>query len=180
MRRSGKVMIVGTVVATTVMLLSSSGLAQPGTHSRLRAGIGEQAVSPDPTVDLAILSKTADVSRAHPGQSVTFTIVAANLGPDTTQSLDVTDLVDLQPSGLQLVDESCDQGVSPDTPSCEYTDIAPGETVTTTVTVQVLKRSKLKVVTNEACATSEQEVIDENSANDCLTVTLPLTGSQRF
>lgn len=180
MKTPRKVMVLGAAIASTVLLLTSTGLAQPGRHALDASSIGGRASNIDPTVDLAILSKTADVSRAHPGQSVTFTIIAANLGPDTALSLDVTDLADLQPSRLQLVGESCDQGVSPDTPSCEYTDIAPGETVTTTVVVQVLRHSRLKVATNEACATSEQEVIDTNSANDCLTVSLPLTGSKRF
>jgi uncharacterized repeat protein (TIGR01451 family) len=184
MKQSRKVMLLGAAIAFMVMLLlTGTGLAQLGTHSRLTTSRIGGAATTGPTVDLAILSKTANVSRAHPGQQVTFTIVAANLGPDTAPSLDVTDLVDFQPSRLQLVDESCDEGVSPDTPSCEYTDVASGETVTTTVTVRVLKHlkhSKLKVATNEACASSEQEVIDTNSANDCLTVTLPLTGPKRF
>ncbi len=129
-----------------------------------------------PQVDLAIVSKTADVTRAHPNQLVTYTIVATNYGPDTASSLDVHDLVDYQSSGLGLVDESWDQGVSADTPSCEYTDIAPGETVTTTVIVRVLRHSHLKVATNEACVTAESPVNDLDPSNDCLTVTLPLTG----
>ncbi|MDP9223820.1 MAG: DUF11 domain-containing protein [Actinomycetota bacterium] len=133
-----------------------------------------------PTVDLAIVSKTADVSRAHPGQLVTYAIVATNFGPDNAPSLDVTDLVDFQASGFQVVDESCDQGVSADTPSCEYSDVAPGETVATIVTVRVLKHFKLKVATNQACATSEVAVVDTNPANDCLTVTLPLTGTKKL
>jgi uncharacterized repeat protein (TIGR01451 family) len=47
-----------------------------------------------PRVDLAIVSKTANVTVAHPHQVIKFTIVATNNGPDVAQSLDVADLVD--------------------------------------------------------------------------------------
>jgi uncharacterized repeat protein (TIGR01451 family) len=132
-----------------------------------------------PTEDLAIVSKVADVTRAHPGQLVTYTIVAINNGPDTALSLDVADLVDFQDSGFQFVEESCDFGISPDTPFCEYSNIAPGETVTTVVTLRVLRHSKLKVATNTACVMAEDVVIDPVPSNDCVTVTLPLTGSKK-
>jgi uncharacterized repeat protein (TIGR01451 family) len=157
------------VLALTTVLAGLAIMATAG---------GAQAANAVPTVDLAIVSKTADVTKAHPGQLVTYTIVATNYGPDIAQSLDVTDLVDLQNSGLQMVDMSCDQGISADTPSCEYTSVAPGQTVTTIVTVRVLKHSKSKVVTNEACVSAENEVIDADASNDCLTVTLPLRGKK--
>ncbi len=73
-----------------------------------------------PQVDLAVVSKTADATRAHPNQLVTYTIVATNYGPDTALTLDVYDLVDFQDSGLQLVNESCDQGISADTPAFRH------------------------------------------------------------
>ncbi len=145
------------------------------------AGLGNaaQAAEGIPTVDLAIVSKTADVTRAHPNQLVTYTIVATNYGPDVAPSLDVTDLVDYQNSGLRFVDETCDQGVSADTPSCEYQNIAPGETVTTVVTVRVLRHSRLRSATNQACVSAEDTVTDLDQTNDCLTVTLPLVGGGR-
>jgi uncharacterized repeat protein (TIGR01451 family) len=163
-KKAGCQLVAVTTVLAGVALVTSAGTAQ--------------AADTVPTVDLAIVSKTADVTKAHPGELVTYTIVATNYGPDTAQSLDVTDLVDFQNSGLRMVDMFCDQGVSADTPACEYTDIAPGGTVTTTVTVRVLKHSKLKVATNEACVSSETEVNDIDASNDCLTVSLPLRGKK--
>jgi uncharacterized repeat protein (TIGR01451 family) len=133
-----------------------------------------------PSVDLAIVSKTADVSRAHTGQLVRYTIVATNLGPDTTPTLFVFDFVDFHASGFHLVEETCDQGISADTPACEYTNVAPGETVTTIVTVRVLKHRKgryrnAKTASNQACVTANGDATDLNPTNDCLTVTLPIT-----
>ena len=156
---------------TATVALSAAGVA--GLTS------SAQAVDNVPTVDLAIVSKTADLTRAHPNQLVTYTILATNYGPDAAPSLDVTDLVDNQNSGLRFVDETCDQGVSADTPSCEYRDIAPGETVTTVVTVRVLRHSGLRSATNQACVSAEGAVTDVDPTNDCLTVTLPLVGGGR-
>jgi uncharacterized repeat protein (TIGR01451 family) len=128
-----------------------------------------------PRVDLAIVSKTANVTVAHPHQVIKFTIVATNNGPDVAQSLDVADLVDSRRnSGLRFVFERCDQGVSPDTPFCEYSDIAPGETVTTIVNARVIRDHG--VVRNRACASSETEVVDTRPGNDCRTTTLRVTG----
>src|SRR5215212_9181034 len=83
--------------------------------------------------DIAIVSKTANARHAKVGQLVTFTIVATNNGPEPSQ-LDVFD----QPLiGLHMVEETCDRGVSPDTPACEYSQVQPGESVTTTVVAEV-------------------------------------------
>ena len=157
---------------TVIVALSAAGVATL---------IGSaQAAEDIPTVDLAIVSKTADVTRAHPNQLVTYTIVATNYGPDAAPSLDVTDFADDPDTGLHFVTETCDLGVSADTPSCEYRDIAPGETVTTVVTVRVLRNSRLQSVTNQACVTQEAvPPTDVDPSNDCLTVTLPLVGGGR-
>src|SRR5438034_10182171 len=85
-----------------------------------------------PNVDLAIVSNMANIKHGHVGQRVTFTIIATNNGPDTAPSLDVYDNSALQ--GLQVVEEICDLGISPETRACEYHNGSPGQTLNATVT----------------------------------------------
>jgi uncharacterized repeat protein (TIGR01451 family) len=153
------------------VLLSLAALA-----AWLPPGAAEAHDESLPVVDLAVVSKTASVTRAHPHQLVTYTIVAVNNGPDAT-TLDVSEPTDSSDLGFVLVDEQCDLGVSADTPSCEYGAVPPGETVTTTVTVRVLPR--FHAVTNTACASSEELVLDTDPANNCLTTVLQVGGRPR-
>ena len=127
-----------------------------------------------PNADLAIVSNTTSARHARVGQQVTFTIVATNNGPDAAQSLDVT-ATDLQ--GLQLVDEVCDLGVSADTPSCEYTDVQPGQTLTTSVVFEIVRTGD-KTATLTACVTSEQPINDPTTSNDCATARLKIVGKR--
>ena len=75
-----------------------------------------------PNADLAVLS------------NVRFTILATDKGPDAMPNL----FVNATFQGLELVEELCDLGVSADTPSCEYSNILPGQIVTTTVIARIV------------------------------------------
>jgi uncharacterized repeat protein (TIGR01451 family) len=123
-----------------------------------------------PNADLAIVSNTANVKHAHVGQQVTFTIVATNNGPDAAE-LDVH--VVLQ--GFVLVRETCDLGISPDTPFCEYGIVQPGVTLTTIAVAQVVSTGA-KTATNMACVSSEEALNDPNTSNDCMTATVKVVG----
>jgi hypothetical protein len=127
-----------------------------------------------PTADLAIVSKTASVRHAKVGQQVTFTILATNKGPQAAE-LDVSERALV---GLQMVSEQCDRGISPDTPSCEYGTVQPGETVTTVVVAEV-EATESKHVTNEACVSSEETIDDPNTSNDCLTTSVRVIGKRK-
>jgi large repetitive protein len=128
-----------------------------------------------PNVDLAIVSNTANVKHGHLGQLVTFTILATNNGPDTAPSLDVYDNSALQ--GLQVVEEICDLGISPDTPACEYSNVSPGQTLTTTVIAEIVGDGG-KTASLTSCVQSEQLINDPNPGNACATATLKVLGKR--
>jgi uncharacterized repeat protein (TIGR01451 family) len=128
-----------------------------------------------PNVDLAIVSNTANVKHGRVGQQVTFTIVATNNGPDSAPSLDVYDNSALQ--GLQIVTEICDLGISPDTPACEYHDVLPGQTLTTTIVAEIISTGN-KTASLTSCVQSEQIINDPNIGNDCATASLKVVGKR--
>jgi hypothetical protein len=127
-----------------------------------------------PSVDLAIVSNTANIKHGHVGQQVIFTIVARNNGPDTAPSLDVFDNSALQ--GLQILAEICDLGISPDTPACEYHDILPGQTLTTKVVAMIVSTGS-KTASLTSCVQSEV-VINDPNGNNCATATLKVVGKR--
>jgi hypothetical protein len=128
-----------------------------------------------PNVDLAIVSNTANVKHARVGQQVIFTIVATNNGPDLALFLDVYDLSALQ--GLQIVDTICDLGINSDGPTCEYHDVRPGQTLTTTVVTEIVSTGD-KTASLTACVQSETIINDPNVGNDCATATLKTVGKR--
>ena len=113
----------GLTVLTVLLGLATVGLT-------LASGAGAQAV---PTADLAIVSNTASVEHAKVGDQITFTIIATNNGPEAADFN-----VMWTSEQLQLVSETCDLGISPDTPACEYGMVGPGVTLTTTVVAEVV------------------------------------------
>lgn len=125
-----------------------------------------------PNADIAVISNTANVKHAHVGQEVTFTIVASNSGPDTAE-LDVH----LELQGFVLVGETCDLGIFPDIPSCEYGFVQPGQTRTTIAVVRAVDPDA-ESATNTACVSSAQPINDPNSANDCITSAVKIVGKR--
>ena len=127
-----------------------------------------------PTADLAVVSNTANLSHAKVGESVTFTIVATNKGPDPAE-LDV--YASEATDSLKAIELTCDRGISPDTPACEYNTLQPGETVTTILVAEVQVGNK--VASDTACVQSEQPIIDPGLSNECATSTLRVTGKHK-
>ena len=72
----------------------------------------------------------ADQSKVRVGQTITYTATMTNLGPDDADSVDVRFNLPIQ---LTLVSMTCDFGISPDTPFCEYSSLKAGETVVSTL-----------------------------------------------
>jgi len=128
-----------------------------------------------PSVDLAIVSNTANIKHGHVGEQVIFTIVARNNGPDIAPSLDVFDNSALQ--GLQILAEICDLGISPDTPACEYHEILPGQTLTTKVVAMIVSTGS-KTASLTSCLQSEVVINDPNGGNNCATATLKVVGKR--
>jgi len=128
------------------------------------------AASPLPKADLAIVS-VAGPHSAFTGTTVIFTTVATNRGP-ATSALHVN--VTLS-AGLTRTEMTCDLGVSPDTPSCEYNIVAPGTQLTTGVVATVLPGAG-PTETATFCTSNEGLTVDQKTKNDCKTVTVAITG----
>jgi hypothetical protein len=124
-------------------------------------------VSP-PTADMAVTSLTTGVTAAARGTVVTFREVIRNNGPETVE-------MDTGPqiSGGVLVEEICDD-VSPDTPFCEYGDVAPGEHHVTKFKIKVTASHGRLVV--KGGVFSEEAVSDSNPFNQYLTRSVLITG----
>jgi uncharacterized repeat protein (TIGR01451 family) len=136
----------------------------------LTAAAGAQVV---PTADLAIVSNTASVKHARVGHEVTFTIIATNNGPEAAD-FNVTWASDQ----LQLVSETCDLGISPDTPACEYGVVEPGVTLTTTVVARVLDTGS-KYATGTGCMVEQPGfIIDPDPQNNCAAATVKVVGKR--
>jgi uncharacterized repeat protein (TIGR01451 family) len=123
-----------------------------------------------PTADLAIVSSTSSVRHAKVGETVTFTIVATNNGPDqaelfvqTAQQLD----------GLKFESVTC-EGVSSDGTFCEYGFLQPGATRTADVQAQV--QAGTRFATETACVTSPGPINDPNPGNDCASAVVRIHG----
>jgi uncharacterized repeat protein (TIGR01451 family) len=124
-----------------------------------------------PNADLAIVSNTANVKHAKVGTEVTFTIIATNHGPDAAE-LNVT----WASEQMQLVSETCDLGISADTPACEYGIVEPNQSRTTIVVAEVISISSKHAV-GTACVVEQAEFInDPDSQNNCAAATVKIVG----
>lgn len=72
---------------------------------------------------------TADRSEVRVGQTVTYTARMTNHGPDDAYFVDASFV---WPDQYTFVSMACDQGISPDTPACEYSILKAGETLVST------------------------------------------------
>ena len=124
-----------------------------------------------PNADLAVLSNVANVKHGHIGQEVRFTILATDNGPDAMPNL----FVNATFQGLELVEELCDLGVSADTPSCEYSNILPGQIVTTTVIARIVQTGS-KTAALRVCVSSPDPINDSDAGNDYVTATVKVIG----
>ena len=118
--------------------------------------------------DLSILRVTSPSSHRF-GSLVRVTVIAVNAGPDAAESMDVSVA---ESSTLQLVSETCQGGISADTPSCEYGSVPAGDTRRTRLTFRIVG-SDSGVASTTVCVTSEQfPNPDPNPANDCVPLAL--------
>jgi hypothetical protein len=84
-----------------------------------------------PTADMGVVSISPSRTTAAHGSQVTFTEVIRNNGPDAVEMDTVPQI-----RGGTLVSEVC-QGVSPDTPFCEYGVVPAGTSLTSQFIVRI-------------------------------------------
>ncbi len=131
------------------------------------------------TADLKLTKITTSVATAEMGDRVVFRAHARNLGPGTSQldvtysnarHLDIKREVCLVPAS-----ESDDiNAPSPDTPSCEFSDVPAGDFVIVKVVAVVTgtagEQARLTVCTSNVTGSA-----DPNPDNDCKTARIPIT-----
>jgi uncharacterized repeat protein (TIGR01451 family) len=130
---------------------------------------------------------TSDISLtlvAHrTGKTITYIATMTNLGPGDANSVDVGFTL---PSQLQLVSMTCDLGISPDTPFCEYGSLKAGETVVSILVAEPLPgahKGNPELTTTASvffevdCSFDPDHcTFDPNLSNNTATVTMKLTG----
>jgi uncharacterized repeat protein (TIGR01451 family) len=126
-----------------------------------------------PDADIAIVSVTPSVRFAKVGDVVTFTVVATNNGPAPAE---VDTYVGNQLTSLAPVLYTCDRGISPDTPACEYGALDAGQSVTTILSAEVTATGA-KFATITACV--EPWNVDSDPGNDCATASIRIVGRRK-
>ena len=95
----------------------------------LSLGTSKVAFAAASTSDISV-TLVADQSKVKVGQTITYTAIMTNHGPDDALYVDVRFNLPVQ---LSLVEETCAFGISADTPFCEYSSINAGESLISTV-----------------------------------------------
>jgi uncharacterized repeat protein (TIGR01451 family) len=147
----------------------------------LSLGSSQVAFAATSTSDIS-LTLVADQSHVKMGQTITYTATMTNGGPDDAVFVDVGFSL---PDQLNFVSLTCDRGISPDTPSCEYSTLAAGETVVSTLVATptpgaLTKDRKLTITANVFfevdCTFDPNCTLDPNSHNNSVSITTKLIG----
>jgi uncharacterized repeat protein (TIGR01451 family) len=156
------------ITLTAAMLLSLLG---SGVRPAMAQGISN--------ISITIVTNQDKVKE---GQLVTYTATMTNLGSDDAVFVDVGFAL---PDQLSLVSLTCDRGISPDTPFCEYSTLAAGETVvsilvaTPTAGMQTHDR-KVKLTANVFfevdCSYDPNCTLDQDLSNNSAALTTTLIG----
>jgi uncharacterized repeat protein (TIGR01451 family) len=96
----------------------------------LSFGISKPALAASFTSNISI-TLIADRNNVKMGKTITYTAIMTNHGPDNAGPVDVRFTL---PPQLTLVSMTCEYGISPDTPFCEYSRLNTEETVVSTLT----------------------------------------------
>ncbi len=127
------------------------------------------------TADDIVVTIVSNRSTVRMGQTITYTVTVKNLGPDDASFVDVMHGL---PSQLRLVSLTCDLGISPDTPFCEYSSLKAGETAVSvlvaTPTAQLTHSRNLKVTASINFESADS--FDPNMSNNRDSVSTRLIG----
>jgi len=138
-------------------------------------GTSRRALAAQNVADLSV-TVVADKNRVKIGESITYTVTATNLGPDTAILVGILHGLSDQ---LNFISLSCD-GISADGTFCEYAILEPGESVvsafvaTPNPNVQHNERNLLIMTANIAFETTD--AVDPDSGNNLASVTAKLIG----
>jgi uncharacterized repeat protein (TIGR01451 family) len=133
------------------------------------------------TSDISV-TLVADQSKVKAGHTITYTATMTNLGSEDASFVDVRFSL---PDGLSLVSLTCDLGISPDTPFCEYSSLPAGETVVSTLVAtpnpDALTRERDLTVTADIlfevdCSFDPNCTFDPNTSNNSASLTTKLVG----
>lgn len=147
----------------------------------LSLGTSKAAFAAQSTADISV-TLVADQSKVKMGQTITFTATMTNLGPDDAAFVDVGFSL---PDQLTLVSMTCDKGISADTPFCEYSSLAVGETVVSTLVAtptpgSLTKPRKLTTTANVIfevdCSFDPNCTFDPNTSNNSSSLITKLIG----
>ena len=147
----------------------------------LSLGTSQVAFAATATSDISV-TLVADQSQVKMGQTITYTATMTNLGPDDANFVDVGFSL---PDQLNLVSMTCDKGISPDTPFCEYSTLAAGETVVSTLvatpTPGSLTHDRKDTVTANVffevdCSFDPNCTFDPNTSNNSVSIITKLIG----
>ena len=121
-----------------------------------------------PGVDLSI-SKTGNPATVGPGQSLTYTIVVRNNGPNPVTGAQVTDLFSALLTNITYTSQAS-AGASGNTPSGsgdidDSLNLAAGSSVTYTVTAAVAEEASGSLI-NTATVTAPSDVTELNPTNN--------------
>jgi len=147
----------------------------------LSLGTSQVAFAATSTSDIAV-TLVADQSHVKMGQTITYTATMTNLGPQDALFVDVGFSL---PDQLNLVSMTCDRGISPDTPFCEYSTLAAGETVVSTLVATptagaLTQPRKLTITANVFfevdCSFDPNCTLDPDVSNNSSSLITNLTG----
>jgi uncharacterized repeat protein (TIGR01451 family) len=123
----------------------------------------------------------ADRAGVMTGQQITYTATMTNRGPDDASFVDASFT---WPSQLDIVSMSCDLGISPDGPACEYSSLKAGQSVVSVLVAtphpgghpgnrQI--RVGARVLFENSCSYDPNCTFDPNSRNNAASVRTKLT-----
>ncbi|GHF52103.1 putative repeat protein (TIGR01451 family) [Deinococcus metalli] len=155
-------------VANTATVAAPSGTTDPSTGNN--SATDTDTVTP--VADLSI-TKTDGVSTFRVGSVLTYTVVVSNAGPSTATGATVSDPL---PSGIAAANMTYSASASSGATTTvtgtktgalsDTVTLAPGATVTYTVTIMVPSGYASGSLTNTATVTAPSGITDPNSANN--------------
>lgn len=128
------------------------------------------------------LTLIANNSKVKVGQNITYTAIMTNHGPDEAFAVDVAFS---WPGQLNLVRITCDHGISPDTPNCEYSSLAAGKSVVSKLVITPATGAHIhdgtftvsaNVLFEVDCKFDPNCTYDPNKRNNSVHVTTKLVG----
>jgi len=166
-----------TLTITATVLPAAAGLTVTNTASVSAVSEADTDLSNDsasasfssPAIDLAV-NKTVDAPFANPGDSVTFSIVVTNTGPNNATGVSITDAL---PIGVTLTSSSVSVG-SYSAPTWTIGTLASGASETLTITATVDAGTAGTTITNVAAVAAAIETdIDPSNDSDSASVVIP-------